>query len=193
LIFKGVATIFNPYKTDVASEGYHLMNIRFLIRFMAFLVLGGALGSAMDSSAKSSNLVDLTKIESGFFISEQDVDGLQDQVFREELTGFLKEEGIITKSSRGFLYYYVSETQIDQIENPEFRERVRQWVKEREERMVSPKRAEHTVHEVQSGETLWHIAQRYGMSVDELVRLNRLTPAEPIHPGQKLVVSPDWR
>jgi len=169
------------------------MNIRFLIRFMVFPLLGGLLGSPINSSARSSSLVDLTKIDSGFFISEQDMDGVQDQVFKAELTSFLKEEGILTRSSRGLLYYYVSENQIEQIENPEFRERGRQWVTEREESAVSPKRAEHTVHGVQSGETLWNIAQRYGMSVDELVRLNNLTPEEPIHPGQKLVVSPDWR
>jgi len=30
------------------------------------------------------------------------------------------------------------------------------------------------------------------MSVDEIVRLNRLNPSETIYPGQKILVNPDW-
>lgn len=45
-------------------------------------------------------------------------------------------------------------------------------------------------HEVQPGETLYRIARQHGISVDELCRLNRITPEQFIHLGQKLVVSP---
>lgn len=45
-------------------------------------------------------------------------------------------------------------------------------------------------HEVRSGETLYRIAKRYGLSVDELCRLNNITPNQVIHPGQKLLVTP---
>jgi len=44
-------------------------------------------------------------------------------------------------------------------------------------------------HEVRSGETLFRIAKRHGMSVDKLCRLNRITPKTLLHPGQKLLVS----
>lgn len=46
-------------------------------------------------------------------------------------------------------------------------------------------------HEVRSGETLYRIALQYGISVDELCRLNNVTPEQVIHPGQKLLVAPE--
>ena len=45
-------------------------------------------------------------------------------------------------------------------------------------------------HEVRAGESLYRIARRYGMSLDELCRLNNITPDHVIHPGQKLLVAP---
>jgi len=44
------------------------------------------------------------------------------------------------------------------------------------------------IHVVQKGETLWTIARRYGLSVDELVRLNELSDPNRIVVGQKLVI-----
>jgi TolA-binding protein len=44
-------------------------------------------------------------------------------------------------------------------------------------------------HEVRSGETLYNIARKYGMSVAELCRLNNLSPAHILHAGQKLMVA----
>lgn len=46
-------------------------------------------------------------------------------------------------------------------------------------------------HEVRSGETLYRISRQYGISMDELCRLNNLTPEQAIHPGQKLLVAPE--
>ena len=45
-------------------------------------------------------------------------------------------------------------------------------------------------HEVQRGETLFRISQNYGLSLEQLCALNQITPQTPIHPGQKLLVSP---
>lgn len=44
------------------------------------------------------------------------------------------------------------------------------------------------VHEVQRGENLFRIGLKYNISVDEIQRLNGLSPNDSIHPGQKLVV-----
>jgi LysM repeat protein len=44
-------------------------------------------------------------------------------------------------------------------------------------------------HEVKKGETLYRIAKQYGITVDELRRLNKLPPNQPIEIGQKLLVS----
>jgi LysM repeat protein len=44
-------------------------------------------------------------------------------------------------------------------------------------------------HEVKKGETLYRISKQYGTTVDELRRLNQLSPNQPIEVGQKLLVS----
>jgi LysM repeat protein len=44
------------------------------------------------------------------------------------------------------------------------------------------------VHVVQAGDTLFGIARQYGVSLDDLYRLNRLTPESIIELGQTLVV-----
>ncbi|MDY6790697.1 MAG: LysM domain-containing protein [Thermodesulfobacteriota bacterium] len=55
---------------------------------------------------------------------------------------------------------------------------------------VSQKMAHPVYHEVKAKETLYQISRRYGITVDDLRKLNRLTPEAVIHPGQKLIVAP---
>jgi hypothetical protein len=43
-------------------------------------------------------------------------------------------------------------------------------------------------HLVSRGETLYRISKQYGISVDDLRRLNNMDPKALIHPGQKLLV-----
>jgi LysM repeat protein len=43
-------------------------------------------------------------------------------------------------------------------------------------------------HQVRAGETLFSIGKRYGLKVDELLRLNNMKSGAVIYPGQKLVV-----
>ena len=40
------------------------------------------------------------------------------------------------------------------------------------------------------GETLYRIGLRYGIAVDELLRLNDLEPGATIYPKQKILISP---
>ncbi|ROR32680.1 lytic transglycosylase [Inmirania thermothiophila] len=44
------------------------------------------------------------------------------------------------------------------------------------------------VHTVRRGESLWGIARRYGVSVARLARWNGIAPADPIRPGDHLVL-----
>ena len=46
-------------------------------------------------------------------------------------------------------------------------------------------------HEVKKGETITSIAKRYGMSAEELRRINNLSPKAILSVGQKLVVTPE--
>lgn len=45
-------------------------------------------------------------------------------------------------------------------------------------------------HEVKKGETATSIAKKYGLSLEELRKLNNLSPKGALHVGQKLIVSP---
>jgi len=57
---------------------------------------------------------------------------------------------------------------------------------------VPPKKSspgvKQTYHTVRSGESLYMIAKKYGISTDRLCKLNNITPKEVIQPGQKLLV-----
>lgn len=46
-----------------------------------------------------------------------------------------------------------------------------------------------TVHIVQAGDTLWKIAQKYGTTVDAIIKLNNLDPDKYLYIGQKLTIS----
>ncbi len=46
------------------------------------------------------------------------------------------------------------------------------------------------VHEVRSGDTLWSIAHRYGLSIDALRRINHLDRGSHVRPGQQLKLVP---
>ena len=62
--------------------------------------------------------------------------------------------------------------------------------KKPEQAKISQKSAKPAYHEVKAKETLYQISRRYGITVDDLRKLNRLTPETVIHPGQKLIVAP---
>ena len=53
-----------------------------------------------------------------------------------------------------------------------------------------PPRAEH-VYEVQSGDTLWGIAQEFGTTVEAIVEANDLDDPDRIAPGDELVIPVD--
>jgi len=48
--------------------------------------------------------------------------------------------------------------------------------------------AEQTVYVVQGGDSLWKIAESYGITVDALVEANGISKDDVIHPGQELVI-----
>lgn len=58
------------------------------------------------------------------------------------------------------------------------------------EKTLAPGSKKKRYHEVRRGETLSRIAQKYGITVEELCRVNRITPKTVIRPGQKLLVPP---
>jgi LysM repeat protein len=163
-------------------ETIEVVGIKIAIWFVAFFTLAGPFYSVVESSENLPEQDDLAKIDSGFFVSKDDVYGLQDQVFKEELLLFLTESGILTKSSKGLIYYYISEDAIAQIEDLEFRGRISVFLAEPVEKKV---------HIVKPGDSLWDIATKYHISVHELVHLNNMTSSDPIYPGQRLRIAPE--
>jgi nucleoid-associated protein YgaU len=156
------------------------------------LLLGGLFYSEVSSSENPPQQDELAKINSGFFVSRNDAYGLQDELLRERLLIFLAEKGILTKSSRGLIYYYISEDAIAQIKDLEFKERVREFVTELlEKTTIAPKSVVARPYVVQPRDTLWDIAEEHGISVEELVHLNNMNLDDPIYPGQKLIITPE--
>jgi LysM repeat protein len=159
-----------------------LLTINTASWFVAVLSLAGLFYSVAKSFENPSELDEFAKIDSGFFVSKKDVYGLQDEVFRKKLLLFITEKGILTKSSKGLIYYYISEDAISQIEDVEFKGRVSVFLAEPVERKV---------HIVKPGDSLWDIAEKYRISVEELAYLNNMAPTDPIYPGQRLRVAPE--
>jgi len=54
---------------------------------------------------------------------------------------------------------------------------------------TAPPKSTSRYHEVAPGETLFQIAGKYGMSVEDLRRLNKIKSGQTLQPGQKLLVS----
>ncbi len=52
-----------------------------------------------------------------------------------------------------------------------------------------PPKSTSRYHEVAPGETLFQIAGKYSVSVEDLRRLNKIKPGQTLQPGQKLLVS----
>ncbi|MGA8181946.1 MAG: LysM domain-containing protein [Desulfobacterales bacterium] len=55
---------------------------------------------------------------------------------------------------------------------------------------TSKNAARNRYHIVKSGETLYTIARRYGVTVKELQKINKLSGGGVIHTGQKLLINP---
>jgi LysM repeat protein len=54
-----------------------------------------------------------------------------------------------------------------------------------------PAQAKAQIHEVRPGDTLYGVASKYGITLDQLLRLNNLKKNAAIQPGQKLLISPE--
>lgn len=54
--------------------------------------------------------------------------------------------------------------------------------------VITPDVPKVTYHTVQPGETLWDIANQYGVTLDALVAANELLDPDALEPGQRLVI-----
>ena len=56
---------------------------------------------------------------------------------------------------------------------------------------TKPGSSETVTYTIQSGDTLYSIAQRYGMTLDEIMKLNNITDSSSLTVGQVLIISGD--
>jgi LysM repeat protein len=68
-------------------------------------------------------------------------------------------------------------------------ERKAQLTTESKAKPASPKATPKRYHTVHKGETLSEISKKYGITVEELRKLNGLSRSQPVRTGQKLLVS----
>ena len=68
-------------------------------------------------------------------------------------------------------------------------ERKAQLTPESKAKPASPKATPKRYHTVHKGETLSEISKKYGITVEELRKLNGLSRSQPVRTGQKLLVS----
>ncbi len=74
-------------------------------------------------------------------------------------------------------------------EKVEALEKKAQLTSESKAKAAPPKATPKRYHTVHKGETLSGISKKYGISVEELRKLNGLSPSQPVRTGQKLLVS----
>jgi hypothetical protein len=158
---------------------------RVSIWFVLFLFLGQALLPVADSQETPSELDDFAKIDHGFFVGKKDIENLKDRVFKEKMRRFVAEKGILTRDSKGLIYYFIADDQIEQINDMALKEHVRRFVTELLEE-PSPK-TESEVYGIRPGDTLWRVATEHGMSVEELMHLNLFILGRKFSCGQNRI------
>ncbi len=113
---------------------------------------------------------------------EQDLDQLDKKIDRFESTVTTQIDQIIKEL--GALHQKTAQ-------KPAFRAPTPKTVEKKQP--VASKKTESTTkfHQVQTGETLYRISRRYGLSVEQLQSYNNLAPNAAIYPGQKLRLNPN--
>jgi len=158
-----------------------------LIVFVLLLLLGGNGGSEEELTLIQSKLTRLEGIlnETGALedriqqIEEQQM-GVRQSIIKTDRT-MRSLRGDLAQLAEAFENSRKKATQVPQ------KVPVQEPVPVKVEKISTP---EEGYHVISRGETLYRISKQYGISVDELRRLNNMDPSTLIYPGQKLLVKP---
>ncbi|MEW6664255.1 MAG: LysM domain-containing protein [Thermodesulfobacteriota bacterium] len=160
-----------------------------LIVLLAVFFGGGDKGASKDMNTIKSRLDALEKRLSKMETSDQRISTLENQV-KGMHTSMAKME-----SSNRSLREHMDRTAQrleDQIKKTSAPAVPAPAAKPQAQAPGSPKKAaagtDKILHEVMPKETLFSIAKKYNLTVDELRRLNNLSKTDSIQPGQKLLV-----
>jgi LysM repeat protein len=155
-------------------------SLRILVVILLVLIIGGGILYFLGKRPTGS---DATILQSKMSALEQRIAGLEKQIA--ELHG-----KISTSSPDPALFQ-----RLDALtQKVEALERQKQPTAESKAKSPTPSKptasAEKKYHTVQKGETLYVISKKYGISVEELRKLNNLSKDPSLRTGQKLLVSP---
>ena len=157
-----------------------------LIILILFLFLGGDRGSKQDLSFIEARLGRIEDRIKNTGVQEDRIREIEEQqkAFRQSLLVMDRSLRTLKEDFNQLTVAYESLQQKKAPAPP--KAEVSQPVKK--EATPQPKTGYHVVSR---GETLYRISKKYGISVDELRRLNHMDPNSLIHPGQELLVSPE--
>jgi len=158
----------------VAGVGIFVLIIVFSLLFKS---CGG--NSAQDITALKARLDQVETKLNQTAVTEQEITQLKEQV------NTLQQSAAALEESKKFL----------EGEMNKLAQGMSQVTRERAARAEATPAKESAVqgkkryYVIRSGDTLYGIARKFGISVADLCRLNDLSPAQTLHPGQKLVVN----
>ena len=156
-----------------------------LIILILFLFLGGDRGSKQDLSFIEARLGRIEDRIKNTGVQEDRIRQIEEQqkAFRQSLLVMDRSLRSLKEDFNQLTVTYENLQQKKSAPEPPKPEASQPVKKE------APPQPKPAYHIVSRGETLYGISKKYGISVDELRRLNNMDPSSLIHPGQELLVS----
>jgi LysM repeat protein len=156
-----------------------------LIILVVLLFLGGKEAPSEDLSLLQARLTRMEARIKATGVLENRIQQIEEQ--GKEVRQSLLKTDLSIRTIKGDLNQLIEAFEGSQKKTPPVPKKVEapKSVKE-----ASIAQTEKGYHVVSRGETLYRISKEYGISVDDLRRLNNMDPKALIHPGQKLLVAP---
>jgi LysM repeat protein len=174
---------------DLKSQGWGIVfgGVGVLLLITIFILISGGddKGSSEDLNLIKAGITQMDKriqriddVEKRASYLEAEVKGLKQSMSKIERTGGSLKKGLDELTQK-----------MDRLQRGTGPPTVKKGTKPtiKKEPISQEKRQYHIVR---SGDTLYRIAIKYGISLSELRRINNLTPNQDIYPNQKLLVTP---
>jgi LysM repeat protein len=154
-----------------------------LIILVVLLFLGGKEAPSEDLSLIQARLTQIEARIKAAMAMENRIQQFEEK--EKEVRQALLKTDLSIRTIKGDLNQLIEAFEVLQKKTPPVPKKVEapKQVKE-----ASKAQTEKGYHLVSRGETLYRISKKYGISVDDLRRLNNMEPNALIHPGQKLLV-----
>lgn len=173
-----------------AETPFVLMGIGFvllLVIFFAFFPRGD--GAIPDNGALSDRLQKIEDKIGGMEAALQELSALQEDMepMKKAVLRFDSMDASMSANVQRLAEELTSiQKEVAELKKSRSAEAKTSAAAPRAEKTVAASRA--VYHEVAKGDTLYGISRRYGVSVDEIRKINGLSGQDAIHPGQKLKV-----